>query len=110
MLWFPACFALAFHLDGGQTTWRAQIVITALFLMNLLFYVLAWKLGNVVGIITTVPFLWFGFRLAAVIDARSLSQPRWTPTRTNIGPTHPSALDAARTDRRAYKRPRPYCR
>jgi len=52
--------------------WRYAVAFTVLMLANFAIYFLALKYGGRLGlVVATVPFLWFGYTLAAVIDARA---------------------------------------
>jgi len=64
------------HAAGGWDDhvwpWRYAVAFTVLMLANFAIYFLALKYGGGLGlVVATVPFLWFGYTLAAVIDARA---------------------------------------
>lgn len=84
LVWLGACFALAFWMDYALP-WRYGVAFTALALANfaVLFFFL--KLAGNYGLLWLVPFLWFGYKLANVIDNRTLSHETTRPVAEERG-------------------------
>jgi len=73
LVWLAACLLLAFWMDGAKWPWRFVVAVTSLMLANCGLFFVALKYGGTLGLLATVPFLFFGHRLANVIDAHALN-------------------------------------
>jgi hypothetical protein len=77
LVWLAACFLVASWLDtkdGGALPWRFTVAVTVLMLANFAIFLLALKLAGGWGLVWTPAFLFFGYRLANVIDERAMNR------------------------------------
>jgi hypothetical protein len=76
LTWFPAIFGLALWMDGNVWLWRYVVAFVVLFVGAFLLLLAALELGGNWGLLALPTWLWFGYRLANVIDNGLPCQPQ----------------------------------